>query len=180
MNNRCPPFIFLDIDGPILPTKWRKELKEKGLSTAPQNIIFNSDILYKLKRIVNATNAKIILSSTWRFGYDPKNNVELSPLHVNLIGSFAANGLSIHDCTPIRHDRHRGKEIMQWIEEYCEDHNLSPSDICYVVIDDSGFDIEDTIPPGKFLKVDGNEGLSYYGSEWCIKSLNNQMKRMDI
>lgn len=173
---KIPTFIFLDIDGPCLSVNHRKRLKENGKSTAPQNIEFEKSILDLIHNVIVETNAKIILSSTWRFGLDVKENVQLDPQHKNLIEQFALSGLAISDCTPIRDDGCRGKEILEFLETYASDHNINKDNIAYIVIDDDSWDIDPYIHPAYFIEVDGVVGFTKNDSDFAIYSLNKQRK----
>ena len=54
--------IFLDVDG-VLNTKYSK-------SRCGRFIGIDKDKVAQLKRIVDETDAEIVLSSTWRLGYN--------------------------------------------------------------------------------------------------------------
>lgn len=85
------------------------------------------DKLRLLKQLVNRTDAKIVLSSTWRFGwiylntYIPENDVfrkrEIR-LFLALQKKFREFGLEFLDRTPLSANAHRSNEIDQWLREW--------------------------------------------------------------
>lgn len=84
-----------------------------------------------LKQIVDATDAKIVLSSTWRLGYD--NAGHRLADHVSYMEKkLGRYGLEIYDATPHLGSRCRGKEINKWLEDHPEVEN-------WVVLDDEWF-----------------------------------------
>jgi hypothetical protein len=113
MNN----VIFLDVDG---------VLNRNGYS--PNRL--EPELLKQLARIIDETNATIVLSSFWR----------LSPsLVAKLESAFADYGLVIHSHTPngkalktsrIVGGTQRGYEIQQWMDE-----NWTPDR--FVILDDN-------------------------------------------
>lgn len=57
--------VFLDVDGVLNNGNWAMEMYEQGVR------VYHDDLLYEpsleqLKRIVDATGAAIIVSSSWR------------------------------------------------------------------------------------------------------------------
>jgi hypothetical protein len=102
--------IFLDIDG--------------VLNVIPQGFdkyggIFHDHFVKNLEYIINKTNAKIVISSTWKLmGLD---TIKQMWIDRNLPGN-------IIDITPNNFNIKRGHEIQQWIN----DNNIK----CYCIIDD--------------------------------------------
>lgn len=88
-----------------------------------------------IKEIVDATGAKLVLSSTWRkdWAFNLCNGIDWHYLSKE----FAKQKLYFMDYTPSCKDSHRGKEIKQWLESTGYDIES------YVVIDDEMFDIRD-------------------------------------
>ena len=80
--------IFLDIDG---------ELTYAGYSNEETHNI-DSEKVALLKEIVDATDAKIVLSSSWKYGYD-KITGEKRSFYRTLENILSAMGLSIYDIT---------------------------------------------------------------------------------
>lgn len=95
--------IFLDIDG-VLNSK---EFFQNRQPTQGLNEI-DEEKVKLLQQIVQATNAKIVLTSTWRI-YDKADKV-----YQHLVDVLAKYDLSIFDCTPwINEDRPH--EIAAWL-----------------------------------------------------------------
>ena len=120
--------IFLDIDGVV--NCWGT--KER----APSKVIgVEQRLIAHIKEIVDATGAKLVLSSTWRkdWAFNLLDGKDWDYLREE----FAKQGLYFLDYTPSRKDSHRGKEIKQWLESTGYDIES------YVVIDDEMFDIRD-------------------------------------
>ena len=57
--------IFLDVDGVLNNGSWAMEMYDKGIRTYRDDILYEP-ALERLKRIVDATNAYIVVSSSWR------------------------------------------------------------------------------------------------------------------
>jgi hypothetical protein len=120
---RC---IFLDIDGVVncYDTKERAPSKVVGVEQR---------LIALIKQIVDATGAKLVLSSTWRkdWAFDLLDGIDWRYLR----DEFAKQDLYFMDYTPSRRDSHRGEEIKEWLESTGYEVES------YVVIDDEMFDI---------------------------------------
>ena len=119
--------IFLDVDG-VLNCKDSK-------SHCGEYVGVDSDKVKRLKQIVDATDAVLVLDSTWRLGYNHNNEVINNPIkylqnklgkhHMRIVGftpDLGSNGV------------HRGREIQTWLQ-----HN---DDVVkeWIVFDDDIFD----------------------------------------
>ena len=114
--------IFLDIDGVLNCTKTK--------TRCPRGYYFVEDVfLERLKRIVDATDAKLILSSDWRLLKGKEDGQET---YDALLAALAKFGMSVEDHTPDMHYR-RGKEIQAWLREH-------PEVSGFVILDDMYFD----------------------------------------
>lgn len=150
--------IFLDIDG-VLNVN-RPERDDYGS-------LFHDEFVENLRKIIDATGAKIVISSTWRMsGYKIMKEMWASR---KLPGK-------IFDITPYHISRHRGQEIQDWID--CSDEFHEGIDR-YVILDDD----TDMMPhqiPYYVQTFDGdnfNTGVEGYGlTDECankaIKILN--------
>jgi hypothetical protein len=127
--------IFLDVDGVLnsykaMPDKWTRE---DGLILHPRS-------LSMLEAIVSATQAEIVVSSTWRW-------------HPKALGKLAewlsAHQLHIYGITA-QTAGHRSELIRDWLDAH--------GDITHHIIldDDRDADMED----GSLFHVDGRHGLS--------------------
>lgn len=116
--------IFLDIDGVLNSRAYDRK----------RNWNEQTDIdetrLPLVKKIVDATGAKIVLSSTWRQHWDKdKNRCDEDGLYIN--ETFARFGLSVFDKTPdLGLTAVRKDEVSIWLKETDEDIEA------FVIIDD--------------------------------------------
>ena len=138
--------IFLDIDGVLNTTKTRKVFGRD----------FIDDILVALvAKIVNETQAKVVLSSTWRIEEKDKRLVEQA---------LAIHGIYIHDCTPriitTGAWTERRIEIQAWLDENPHTH--------FAIIDD----YPDASIEGSFFHIDENIGLTVSIAEQVIRHLS--------
>lgn len=111
--------IFLDIDG-VLNTKRYRDIQVKydGINEEEAKFNFDPKCMKFLKKIVEETNAYIVISSTWK--YDKEKDDDLYWL--NLIGNLNIYKLKdrVIDCTPdlraeLRTFNCRSAEIEKWL-----------------------------------------------------------------
>ncbi len=150
--------IFLDIDGVLnedtTPTRTRSRL-----------IFIDQDKLLLLKRIVDATGAKIVLSSTWRYGRD---DARYSGDFLELQEAFQKVGLDFYSYTPedvfgIR----RGMEIKAWL-------GLHPEVNRFIILDDELFDFEERGLLPRLIKTEfGDGGLTEVHVKEAIEMLSD-------
>ena len=116
--------IFLDIDG-VLNTNYTKETTSSG-------VIFVEDNKIKiLKQIIDETDAKVVLSSTWRYGWTDSDRSMFAQDFNELKEKLEEFGITLYDKTPIfdYYMRKRGEEIQEYLR--------GRDDIDgYVIIDD--------------------------------------------
>ncbi len=118
--------IFLDIDGVLN--------KNSTSIPAPSGCMFVEETLIRrLGRICRATGAKVVLSSTWRFGWydiqaDKSDSVNAED-YIALSSSLLALGIPIHGHTPIIYDGSRGDEIRHYLRQ-------SRDIDSYIILDD--------------------------------------------
>lgn len=158
--------IFLDIDG--------------VLNVYPQGhdkhgAIFHSHFVDNLKRIIDETGAKIVISSTWRMAGLP-GMIEMWEDR-NLPGEVI--GITPNFMWKTGSTLQRGKEIDAWIEEWEVNNSKLKS---YVIIDDDS-DMEPhqlnnfILTAGNTNHTDfvdgGGYGLTKECTEWAIKILNS-------
>ena len=119
--------IFCDVDGvlneDITPTRTKSRV-----------IFIDEEKLLRLKRIVDATGAKIVLSSTWRYDRDdPRLNGDF----LELQEAFHNVGLDFYSFTPVDAiGIRRGMEIKAWLGVHTEMDR-------YIILDDELFDFEE-------------------------------------
>jgi len=152
--------IFLDLDGVLVPDG--------------QFPYFKSDLVENLKSVVDATSAKIVLSSDWR---------RQRHLAEQARRTLRAYGLDFIDCTPsLSHDvAQRPTEILQWKNEYSKSTSLSLSVrqkriSAWIAIDDrslleeqDGHELQ-----GHFVQTKPKVGLDRSTAHKCIQLLHSQ------
>lgn len=131
--------IFTDIDGVLnedtTPTRTKSRV-----------IFIDEEKLLRLKRIVNATGAKIVLSSTWRYDRDdPKYNGDF----LELREAFHNVGLDFYDFTPVDAiGIRRGMEIRAWLGLHRGEVDQ------FIILDDELFDFEERGLLPRLIKTD--------------------------
>ena len=117
--------IFLDIDGVLN--------NEQSPDRCGYYIGIEDGKVELLKQIVDATDAKIVLSSTWRLGIDNKGH-RLENHIPYLKDKLSKQGLEIYDKTIqlTRSGDSRGTEINEWLSRHPEVKQ-------WVVLDDEWF-----------------------------------------
>lgn len=112
--------IFLDIDGVLNSEQYIRECDGCGIVIDPSKMVL-------LKQIVDATNARIVLSTSWREHWS-KDDTQCDSTGAQIDGIFEKYGLRLFDKTPQLHTR-REEEIRNWLDEQPEVEN-------FVVLDD--------------------------------------------
>jgi hypothetical protein len=149
--------IFLDIDG---------VLNLEGIERDEYGSTFHQEFVNNLKRIVDATDAKIVISSSWRS--DGFEKMESMWIGRNLPGEVVG-------ITPFDDDRHRGAEIKMFMDKY--DKHIDT----YVILDDDTDMLEEQID--SFVRCSDNEdhnnhihgyGITDEVANKAIKILNNE------
>lgn len=147
--------IFLDIDGVVncYDTKERAPSKVIGVE---QRLIAH------IKEIVDATGAKLVLSSTWRkdWAFDLMDGKDWHYLR----DEFAKQDLYFMDYTPSRRDSHRGEEIKEWLTS--TEYDVES----YVIIDDEMFDIWD-LHEGHMVQTSYIDGIKPGAVKMAIQIL---------
>lgn len=149
-NYKKDILIFLDVDGVLNTTNSRVSLYE--IKEANVNAFKN--LVEKLEK--KGYIAKIILSSTWRIGYE-KELDRCLPQIKRLIMELEQAGLSIYDKTPFYNQQTRDVEIQRYILGY----RLKKEDFAYIILDDdiSVFDKE-ALKKMCFYRVNEKFGLT--------------------
>lgn len=142
--------IFLDIDG-VLTNRIIIARNPDPSRDAP----FRESSVAALNRLISATKAQIVISSSWRVGRTVERLdaiLKERGVRGDVIG--ATPQLTSTEMPSLM--RGRGAEIIQWIE----DHNY-PGE--YVVLDDEILDLVPHLPSDRIIHVVGgyqNGGLS--------------------
>lgn len=152
--------IFLDFDGVITIPSSRWHLK--------------ASLIRNVKRIVDETDAKIVVSSSWRHGF-PEPNVEETVRQIagrlkrcprNAMLNWLVDNL--YDCTPFSVDSKyigtgRGGEIQTWLDRHPDVEN-------YVIIDDDDGMLDSQLY--HFVQTNYEDGLTGTEAVRAIKVLN--------
>ena len=121
--------IFLDIDG-VLNTYYTKE------ETTVGSIFVEDKKVAILKEIIDRTGAIVVLSSSWRIGWEHlelgvKNGIAQD--FIELCDKLLEFGIKLYDKTVVfdKYMRRRGDEIKGWLDAHDDVEG-------YVIIDDLG------------------------------------------
>ena len=152
--------IFLDIDG-VLNSRAYDRKRDWNKQTD-----IDETRLPLIREIVDATDAKIVLSSTWRQHWEKaRERCDEDGRYINR--TFAKYGLFIFDKTPDLGDRGlRRDEIKRWLKETKEEIET------FVIIDDYRYGWGDLSE--RFVKTDPNFRLGIEKEQvtQAIKILN--------
>ena len=165
-------FIFLDIDGVLNNISYSNP--DKKIDQQFDDIDDSKVLL--LKQIVEATNAKIVLSSTWR-SLDDKKDIDCFKMYLYLQNCLAKHNLFIYDKTPFMYNN-RPLEIKNylWTKFLADSTNIYS--YRYVSLDDDfGIDEYKKYDLDKCLVkttsfFDPNGGLNHENVEQAINILN--------
>lgn len=150
--------IFLDFDGVI--------------STYEKGWRFDIEKIELLKEIVDKTDAKIVVTSSWKRGFTEVDNFIKSfynkPRNKDLknVTIFDWFAKSIYDITD-NNGSWRGDEIQRWIDKHNEEIEN------YVILDDDS-DFRDN-QLFNFVQTDTYEGITSREVKLCIKILNSEL-----
>ena len=184
--------IFLDIDGVLNGYNFWSLLGWKLACLSHSEYIKDwyrniSDVsgvherkVKKLSKIVKSTNAKVVMSSTWRgmFWKVPYN--EKTHDQKKLVDLLDKYSIEVIDITPKSPDGRRDKEILEWLSKH-EDEVEN-----FVILDDERFDLEcfvdsnlvqtSSVLKGNIIKGNWREntGLKKKHVKKAIKILNGE------
>ena len=176
--------IFLDIDGVLncLPDKPRE--KWPDFHTHDERAYgLNPELVKNLKYVLDKTDAKIVVSSSWRHfdDYIPwEKNGDWREKLANIVGR-KKDELFIGD-TPSLHTQKmvddgegeytlRGREIKKWVDDNMEMLKSEPN-LRMCVIDDETIDIVSIIDRKFVVKTNRREGLTRKDADKAISILN--------
>lgn len=164
-------YIFLDIDG-VLNSEhtWDENGDQQSAS------IISDQYLKNLQKIVEKTDAKLVISSSWRVYFSEYTKEPRNIFAIHLVQALAKHNLKLHDMTPFvkgPFSNERGLEIKTYIDQ----HKITD----YVIIDDEEFsDFKKHIDMSRFIQTKfgdettniETEGLNTKVAEKAIKILN--------
>lgn len=164
--------LFLDIDGVLNCT----DVVDKKPSNDERVYGLNPDLVNNLKKVVDATGCRIVVSSSWRHHLDyapfqPKR--KWRNVLAEMIG-YDASRLFIGS-TPRGNTGKRGDEILAWILENKDEYGAyqsGPMRIC--VVDDEIGDIICNIDRRNVVKTDMRKGLTEEDADRIIGILNGK------
>ena len=145
-------YIFLDIDGVLN--------NDRTVTRSPDGYIGISDSLTKrLRKIIEATNASVVLTSTWKHS-------SLQDL------AYMRKKLKRHNALPIGQTKEPQKIMRGFgINEYLKEH---PCDE-FVILDDFSFDYARENLKEHVVLTDESKGLTDDDVERAIKILNGDL-----
>ena len=119
----------------------------------------------KLKKIIEATDAKIVLTSSWRVAYWSYLSDRTNRMGKYLYNKLRKENLIILDTTTTRGCA-RGKGILQWLSEH-------PDTQQWIILDDEIFDDYDNTILSHLIKTNEQTGLTDELANKAIELLNN-------
>ncbi len=132
--------IFLDIDGVLNSDEYFDKIKNLNINGIENDIDVSKIVL--LKKSLDETGAKIVLTSSWRY---TRKAQELKQL-------LLSYGIIV-DCTPFI-DNERGIEIKKWLQEHNDIQD-------FLILDDEIFDSYDEKLMKKLIKISDTNGINY-------------------
>ena len=153
--------IFTDVDGVLNCSKTTRRL-----SCCNEFTFVDTRKVLRLREIVERTGAKLVLSSTWRFGADPKAFwLEREALR-ELVAEFRRLRCPLwFDTTPYLPSTKRWQEINAWLIL----HDVED----FIILDDWG---EEEFRPmmDRLVKCDPRKGLTKERAELAIQMLGEK------
>ena len=111
--------LFLDFDGVLNSEQYLHRCGEYG-------VVFDPACMVQLQRIVQTTDARIVLTSSWREHWESDESCgDNTGVQINTL--FHQYGLSVWDKTPKLRDR-REKEIEAWLTAHPDVENFAVVD----------------------------------------------------
>lgn len=140
--------IFLDIDG-VLCTPLSVRL-DWLLRRPMDRQCFDPIALHLLRRLVKRTGARVVLSSSWRYGLEDSDPFT-QKIMANFYRVLQANGTPVWDTAPIL-DQTKGEEIAAWLRLHPESR--------YAILDDRADEFTRTPDlAARLVLVDSRRGL---------------------
>lgn len=135
--------IFLDIDGVLNFKGHLEDVRGDFCLTDEQfdkSELINRQKLNLLSTFVKMTGAKVVLSSSWRVGWQNEKEIPVADeIYKKTDELFEKNGIRIYDTTTSKirdwNENARGNQISDWLEHH-------PETTEYVIFDDTVRDIE--------------------------------------
>ena len=157
--------IFLDIDGVLNANNPSSKSHYKLFSG------IDSDKLKQLARIVQQTDAKIVLTSSWKTNWRPAlapyKHEPGTAAHTRYLNNhLQKQNITIFDVTRERNHDYRGGGIRKWLDQH-------PEVTSWVVLDDEVYiDYKETHILPSLVQIDTNNGLTFEKANLAIQMLN--------
>lgn len=156
-------YIFLDIDG-VMNNEFDilKKMNDDTKQYTRDDIHFCEEAWDLLGKLCQQTNAKVILSSSWRHGFykdddcgDIKVNSEDDKTAIRLLAYFKAKKIPLVGLTSFGFNGSRGQQILDYVTK-----NLNGLTDEWIVIDDEITDMENILPMEHVFKTSFKTGLT--------------------
>lgn len=159
--------IFLDIDECLTSIANSIRCRQIGISGHDFQG-FNPISVALLRELVLLTNAKIVLSSTWRMHYKSFESC-LNDFEAQMEKHFNWPEFPMIGMTEVL-DGCRGDEIKLWLDtHFC---------MQYVIIDDSRDMLESQM--NNFVRVDYREGLNFKNFTQCLRIFQSDSQFLEM
>ena len=153
----CGKIIFLDFDGVLATEGYTESLLITGQKTKDKfGMLFNPNCIEQLDKIIKHTNAKIVITSSW------KNYLSLWDF-VWMWRYRKMSGLVIGVTPSI--SIYRGEEINKWLRKHKGITN-------YVIIDDMDYKQFREEQCSHLVTTNHFSGLDYYSAQKAVRILN--------
>ena len=170
MNNKI---LFLDFDGVLNTEHYQCLLQYQGKPWQDEHgAFFDPNAVKQLKRIIDATDADIVVESSWKYlGLDAMKELwtvrNLPGKIIDITPSSVSDNhlLSIDlDYPNLEMQRCKGIEIASWLSKYAK------QDIRYVIIDDEYVILDSQL--SHFILTNPYEGITEEQADRAISMLN--------
>lgn len=172
-TNKHRKILFLDFDGVLNTEFYQEVLKQQGeIWQDEHGALFDPNAIKQLERIIKATNADIVVESSWKYlGLDamkelwevrklPGRIIDITPSTIS--DEYLLN-LDLDDFSNKMHHC-KGLEIASWLSNY------ETQDIRYVIIDDEYVILDSQLP--HFILTNPYEGITEEQANKAISILN--------
>ena len=176
-NNMSNPIIFLDFDGVLNTERHFAELKGQGQPFKDKyGPLFDPEAVENMKKIIDATGAQIVASSSWRYlGLEalqrmwyqrdlPGKVVGITPMHTDDDKLLETDLSQLDEITADMFCSSRGNEIKAYFEEVL---GIDIETQRYVILDD----LKDILPDQEdhFIRIDPIVGITEEDAERAIE-----------
>lgn len=131
--------LFLDIDGVLNVWDFLSTRREVVGEILWEDYYFSPNCMKNLKRVIEATGCKIVLSSVWRKTAEKRAVIDTNFVF-NAICPSCIIGRTpfLWDGPDQNKEAQRGIEILQFIKDYNADESHTEKITTFAVVDDSG------------------------------------------